>query len=200
MGIAPSSNHGANYSTLEEQGCLLQLLELGLVLWTLSSTNATDSQPGILNERNNSNSNNNPRTICNSQEVYIESLGLPYYALAAWVHLCLKTMIPVPTSGDSDIKIFGLGLGHLRKQQQQQQQPNRARWTLLLSGRLLLRRCWFLLLQGCSFGANCCLLLAENVDTAAGAAAAEHAGAAAGLAASKDDDIPPTQPTSAALL
>eukprot|EP00536_Pseudo-nitzschia_multiseries_P015775 jgi/Psemu1/43817/gm1.43817_g len=30
------------------------------------------------------NSNNNPTIICSSQEVYIESLGLPYYALAAW--------------------------------------------------------------------------------------------------------------------
>eukprot|EP00536_Pseudo-nitzschia_multiseries_P003441 jgi/Psemu1/7784/gm1.7784_g len=35
---------------------------------------------------NNNNNNNNATAICSSQEVYIESLGLPYYALDAWTH------------------------------------------------------------------------------------------------------------------
>eukprot|EP00536_Pseudo-nitzschia_multiseries_P004000 jgi/Psemu1/8981/gm1.8981_g len=55
MGIAPSSNHGLN--------------------------STTTTQRRSVAGRNN-NSNNSPTTICSSQEVYIESLGLPYYALA----------------------------------------------------------------------------------------------------------------------
>eukprot|EP00536_Pseudo-nitzschia_multiseries_P006104 jgi/Psemu1/14453/gm1.14453_g len=45
-----------------------------------SSTNATATTQC----RSVAGRNNNPTTICSRQQVYIESLGLPYYALAAW--------------------------------------------------------------------------------------------------------------------
>eukprot|EP00536_Pseudo-nitzschia_multiseries_P005906 jgi/Psemu1/13997/gm1.13997_g len=94
MGIAPFQHvhHGLDYSTLNSKPAPAPWTRSNaLDLWSRtrsSSTNATTTQ----RQRNN-----NPMLICSSQEVYIESLGLPYYALAAWVHLCLKTMIPVPT-------------------------------------------------------------------------------------------------------
>eukprot|EP00536_Pseudo-nitzschia_multiseries_P016311 jgi/Psemu1/45744/gm1.45744_g len=76
MGIGPFSNHGLNCTTLKEQGSSSP----ESIFFCCSS-----SFPKSIVGRNN-NSNNNPTTICSSQEVYIESLGLPYYALAAWTH------------------------------------------------------------------------------------------------------------------
>eukprot|EP00536_Pseudo-nitzschia_multiseries_P000653 jgi/Psemu1/1502/gm1.1502_g len=67
---------------------MLQLKIFGLGLGHLQTQQQHQQQQQTtvgLNIYGRNNSNNNPTTICSSQEVYIESLSLPYYALAAWV-------------------------------------------------------------------------------------------------------------------